>query len=62
MRYSDLIVPHGAQNDIAIQFISENLKNKLLSRGIIVRTPKNQRQGQQFRIMFDIVDDVLLQF
>ena len=37
MRYSDLIVPHGAENDIAIQFISENLKNKLLSRGIIIK-------------------------
>ena len=34
MRNSDLIVPHGVQNDIAIQFIVENLKNKLLSRGV----------------------------
>lgn len=25
MRYSDLVVPRGAQNDIAIQWISENL-------------------------------------
>ncbi len=40
MRFSDLIVPHGVTNDIAIQFISENLKNKLISRGIIVRAPQ----------------------
>lgn len=60
MRYSDLIVPHGVQNDIALQFISENLKNKLLSRGIIIRTPKDQRSQMQFRIMFDIIDDVLI--
>ena len=39
MRYSDLIVPHGVQNDVALQFITENLKNKLLSRGILVKQP-----------------------
>jgi hypothetical protein len=43
MRNSDLIVPHGVQNDIAIQFIVENLKNKLLSRGVLVRTPKEEK-------------------
>ena len=32
MRYSDLIVPHGAENKIAISFISENLKNQLVLR------------------------------
>ena len=62
MRHSDLIVPHGVQNDIALQFISENLKNKLLARGIIIRTPKDQRHQLQFRIMFDILDDVLIQY
>jgi hypothetical protein len=62
MRHSDLIVPHGVQNDIALQFISENLKNKLLSRGILIKTPKNQRHQLQFRIMFDILDDVLIQY
>lgn len=36
MRYSDLIVPHGVQNKIAIEFMTDNLKNKLLNRGIIV--------------------------
>lgn len=60
MRYSDLIVPHGVQNDIAIQFISENLKNKLLARGILVH-PRKDAQAQ-FRLMFEIVDDVLLNF
>ena len=34
-RYSDLIVPHGAENEIAIQFISENLKNRLKQRGVV---------------------------
>ena len=29
MKFSDLIVPHGAQNKIAILFIQENLANKL---------------------------------
>ena len=66
MRYSDLIVPHGAENDIAIQFISENLKNKLLSRGIIIRNFGGKMQGAQstneFRVMFDVIDDVLLNY
>ena len=61
MRYSDLIVPHGVQNDIALQFISENLKNKLLSRGILVRDPKATAL-QNFRIMFEVVDDVLISY
>lgn len=33
-KYSDLIVPHGAQNKIAISFISDNLSNKLFERGL----------------------------
>ena len=32
MKYSDLIVPQGASNKIAISFISENLKNSLRQR------------------------------
>ena len=35
MKFSDLIVPHGAHNEIAISFVSENLKNKLVQRGIM---------------------------
>ena len=34
MKFSDLIVPHGAQNKIAIQFITDNLKNQLIQRGL----------------------------
>ena len=30
MKFSDLIVPQGASNKIAIQFITENLKNRLV--------------------------------
>lgn len=65
MRNSDLIVPHGAENDIAIQFISENLKNKLLSRGIIIRDNsklENASSSKEFRVMFDVIDDVLLNY
>jgi uridine kinase len=29
MKYSDLIVPRGKENAIAIEFITENLKNRL---------------------------------
>ncbi len=29
MKYSDLIVPRGKENGIAIDFIAENLKNRL---------------------------------
>jgi hypothetical protein len=29
MKYSDLIVPRGKENGIAIEFIAENLKNRL---------------------------------
>jgi hypothetical protein len=31
MKYSDLIVPRGKENAIAIDFIAENLKNRLKS-------------------------------
>jgi len=33
MKYADIIVPKGAENAIAIQFISDNLRNKLKERG-----------------------------
>lgn len=29
MKYSDIIIPRGAENEIAISFITENLKNRL---------------------------------
>lgn len=29
MKHADIIVPRGAENDIAIQLLAENLKNKL---------------------------------
>jgi hypothetical protein len=31
MKYSDIIIPRGAENQIAISFITENLKNRLQS-------------------------------
>lgn len=40
MKHSDIIVPKGAENDIAIQFITENLINRLRHRGVIA-TPNN---------------------
>lgn len=33
MKHSDIIVPRGAENNIAIQFITENLKNRLRDKG-----------------------------
>ena len=30
MKFSDIIVPHGKQNTIAIDFMISNLKNKIL--------------------------------
>ena len=35
MKYSDIIVPRGKENTIAIQFISENLINRLKERGAL---------------------------
>ena len=35
MKYSDIIVPRGADNTIAIEFITENLKNRLNNRGLL---------------------------
>lgn len=32
MKYSDIIVPKGGENQIAIAFITENLQNKLRDR------------------------------
>jgi len=29
MKYSDIIMPRGAENEIAISFITDNLKNRL---------------------------------
>ena len=40
MRFSDIIVPKGAENDIAIQFITENLRNRLKARGVLLTTPR----------------------
>ena len=40
MKFSDLIVPHGAQNKIAISFISDNLSNKLVERGLMNKANK----------------------
>ena len=31
-RYADVIIPHGAQNKIAIEFVSTNLKSELHKR------------------------------
>jgi len=36
MKYADIIIPRGAENDIAIQFVTENLINRLKDRGVIV--------------------------
>jgi hypothetical protein len=32
MKYSDIIIPRGVENDIAISFVTENLKNQLKVR------------------------------
>lgn len=41
MKYADLIVPRGRQrsseNDIAIDFIVQNLEHKLVERGFVLR-------------------------
>ena len=44
MKYSDLIVPHGVKNEIAIEFITENLKNKLLKRGILMNNKNEDKR------------------
>lgn len=38
MKYSDIIVPKGGENQIAINFITENLRNKLNERQCITTT------------------------
>lgn len=35
MKHADIIVPKGAENAIAIQFISENLRNRMKDRGLM---------------------------
>ena len=50
MKYSDLIVPHGVKNEIAIEFITENLKNKLLKRGILMNN-KNEDKRQNGEVV-----------
>jgi len=64
MKYSDLIIPHGVANDIAIQFISENLKNKMISRGVLVNPPSQSKpdESSRFTILFDIIDEVLITY
>ena len=38
MKYSDIIIPKGGENEIGINFITSNLKNKLKERGVILGT------------------------
>lgn len=40
MKYADIIVPRGAENDIAIQFVTENLINRLRERGVLTLSPE----------------------
>lgn len=36
MKYSDIIIPKGGENEIGISFVTSNLKNKLKERGVIL--------------------------
>jgi hypothetical protein len=61
MKYADIIVPKGAENDIAIQFITDNLKNKLKTRGVYVQwQPPTTLQIE--KLPFPLIDEVLLNF
>jgi hypothetical protein len=53
MKYADLIIPRGrkqssAQNEIAIDFIVQNLEHKLVERGFVL-------QPKPYEIPFDRV-------
>ena len=48
MKYSDLIVPRGKDNAIAIDFIAENLKNrlKLIPKKSVIIEEEVKKQGE----------------
>jgi hypothetical protein len=62
MKHADIIVPKGAENDIAIQFISENLKNRLRERGVITGSPRKTEEKSLYTLQFPILDEVLFKY
>lgn len=40
MKYADLIIPYGRQNDIAVNFVVENIKTRIKELGIKLHQPK----------------------
>ena len=61
MKYADIIVPKGAENDIAIHFITDNLRNRLKTRGVYVQwQPPTTTQIE--KLPFPLIDEVLLNF
>jgi hypothetical protein len=62
MKHADIIVPKGAANAIAIQFISENLMNKLKQRGNVENSPEKMHISEDFSIPFPIIDDVIVKY
>ena len=53
MKYADLIVPRGRENEIAISFIAENLITKMMKMGlrkkgsVLVVTEENESNSRE---------------
>eukprot|EP00347_Sterkiella_histriomuscorum_P022337 403330835 len=62
MKYADIIIPRGAENDIAIQFVTENLINKLKDRGVIAQVPGTVDDFTKSKLSFPILDETLHSF
>lgn len=68
MKYADIIIPHGRSNTVAIDFVLQNLKQKLdgkiseqTSRKMTGSSFKSEREGtvtQQIKVVFSSDDKV----
>jgi hypothetical protein len=56
MKYADIIIPRGASNTTAINFVVDNLKLRLREMGVIRKTPRNDQQKKLSVINFPTID------
>lgn len=45
MKHADIIIPHGAQNHVAIDFVVKNLKLRLRQRGLLAGTQEEKKDS-----------------
>ena len=57
MKHADIIIPRGASNNIALQFVTENLQNKLYQMGCLQKSVDMKKENKV--VQFPLVDQSL---